>query len=167
MKVEDTLTTLCRHHLWANLQLLECCAGLNPEQLDATMVGAYGSIIDTLQHIVLSEQSYFTRIRTGKRYDRSQHPPKLTMAEMEASLRETGKGLIEYAPKIKPEDVVEVDWDGIPRATPKTILLSQALFHAAEHREQIKSILTQIGVEPPDLQGWEYFDKNFEFERMT
>lgn len=167
MKFEDSLTTLCRHHLWANLQLLKCCAGLNREQLDATMVGAFGSIYVTLVHITNSERSYFSRISTGKRYDRPENAAPMTLAEMEVSLRETGTGLIEWAPKIKPQDVVEVDWDGVPRATPKTILLSQALFHAAEHREQIKSILTQSGVEPPDLQGWEYFDRNFEFEKMS
>jgi hypothetical protein len=54
-----------------------------------------------------------------------------------------------------------VDWEGTPRDVPKTILVTQALFHAAEHREQIKTIMTQIGVEPPDLQGWEFFDANY------
>jgi uncharacterized damage-inducible protein DinB len=48
----DTLTTLFRHHLWANLRLFERCAGLTNEQLDAPVVGTYGSIRDTLQHIV-------------------------------------------------------------------------------------------------------------------
>jgi uncharacterized damage-inducible protein DinB len=166
MKLEDTLTTLFKHHRWANLQLLECCAGLTPEQLDTTMVGAFGSIGVTLEHITSSEKSYFSRISTGKRYDRPENAAPMTMAEMEASLRETGTGLIEWASKLKADDIVEVDWEGTPRATPKNILLTQALFHAAEHREQIKTMLTQMGVEPPDLQGWEYFDRNYEFQPM-
>ena len=77
------------------------------------------------------------------------------------SVRETGIGLIEWAPKLKDDDMAEVDWDGTPRLVPRTILLTQALFHAAEHREQVKAIMTQIGVEPPDLQGWEFFDANY------
>ena len=40
MKPTDTLTTLFSHNLWANLRLLERCAGLTTEQLDATIVGA-------------------------------------------------------------------------------------------------------------------------------
>ena len=166
MKVEDTLMTLFRHHLWANLQLLERCAELTREQLDTTMVGAYGSIYVTLQHITTSEKSYFSRISTGKRYDRPANQPPMTLAEMADSLQATGTGLIEWAPKLKADDMVEVDWEGTPRATPKTILLTQALQHAAEHREQIKTMLTQISVEPPDLQGWEFFDKNYEFQGM-
>ena len=158
MKSADTLTTLYSHHLWANLSLFERCASLTPEQLDATIAGAYGSIIVTMQHIVTSEQSYFSRISTGQDYRRPANLPPMTMNEMMESLRKTGAGLIEWAPKVQPDDTVVVDWEGTPRDVPKTILLTQVINHATEHREQIKAILTQIGIEPPDLQGWEYFD---------
>ena len=39
MNPTDTLTTLYRHNRWANLRLLERCAGLSDEQLDATLLG--------------------------------------------------------------------------------------------------------------------------------
>jgi uncharacterized damage-inducible protein DinB len=42
---------------------------------------------------------------------------------------------------------------------PKTILLTQAINHATEHRAQIMAILTQLGIQPPDLDGWSYFDE--------
>ena len=158
MKSADTLTKLYSHHLWANLSLFERCASLTPEQLDATIASAYGSIIVTMQHIVTSEQSYFSRISTGQDYRRPANLPPMTMNEMMESLRKTGAGLIEWAPKVQPDDTVVVDWEGTPRDVPKTILLTQVINHATEHREQIKAILTQIGIEPPDLQGWEYFD---------
>lgn len=159
MKPTDTLTTLISHHLWSNLRLLERCADLTPDQLNATMMGAYGSIYVTLQHIVTSEQSYFSRISTGKRYDRPENAPAMLFSDMIEATRATGAGLIEWAPKLQANDMVEVDWEGTPRPVPKTILLTQALNHATEHREQIKAIMTQIGVEPPDLQAWEYFDE--------
>ncbi|MCA0457478.1 MAG: DinB family protein [Chloroflexi bacterium] len=165
MKTTDTLTTLFTHHRWSNLRLLESCANLTDEQLQATMVGAFSTIIETWRHIATSEQSYFSRISTGKRYDRPADLPPMTLAEVTASLRETGDGLIEWAGKVQPDERVVIDWEGTPRLVPKTILLSQVLNHAGEHREQIKSIMTQIGVEPPDLQAWEYFDQNYEWER--
>lgn len=153
-----TLETLFGHHLWANLLLFECCADLTPEQLQATIPGAFGTIAVTLEHIVTSEQSYFSRISTGKRLERAERAP-LTMTEMLDSLRTTGAGLIEWAPKVGPDDTVKIDWeDGSTRDVPKAILLTQIINHATEHREQIKAILTEIGIEPPDLQGWEYFD---------
>jgi uncharacterized damage-inducible protein DinB len=154
----DTLTTLFSHHLWANLCLFERCATLTPEQLEATIPGAYGSIFDTMQHIVTSEQSYFSRVSTGQPLRRPADAPPLSMAEMIDSLRTTGTGLIEWAPKVKANDTVQVDWEGTPRDVPKAVILTQIINHATEHREQIKAILTQLGIEPPDLQGWEYFD---------
>jgi hypothetical protein len=44
MKPTDTLTTIFSHNLWANLGLLEGCAGLTSEQLAVTIVGVYGSM---------------------------------------------------------------------------------------------------------------------------
>jgi uncharacterized damage-inducible protein DinB len=159
MKPADTLTTLFRHHLWANLRLLERCAELTSDQLDATIFGTFGSIRDTLQHIVTAEQSYFSRISTGQRYDRPAEAPPLTLAEMVESVRTTGLGLIEWAPRVQAGDTVQIDWKGTPRDVPKSIILTQVINHATEHRAQIMTMLTQVGIEPPDLQSWVYFDE--------
>lgn len=157
-----TLTTLFSHHLWTNLKLFERCQALDRTQLEAARPGAYGTIFETMQHIVTAEQSYFSRISTGQRKSRPQDAPPMTMAEMLDSLRTTGAGLIEWALKVQGDDTVGVDWDGTPRDLPKTILLTQAINHATEHREQIKAILTEIGIEPPSLDGWTYFDERDE-----
>jgi uncharacterized damage-inducible protein DinB len=158
MNNSDTLTILFSHHLWANLSLLEICSGLSDEQLGASIPGTYGSIRDTLQHIVTAEKSYFSRISTGQIYRWPKGALPLTIAEMIESARTTGAGLIEWAPRVQAGDQVEIDWDGMPRDVPKTILLTQAINHASEHRAQIMAILTQIGIQPPELDGWTYFD---------
>ena len=159
MNTTDTLTTLFRHNRWANERILERCAGLTDEQLDATIVGAFGSIRDTLQHIVTAERSYFSRISTGQPYRRPEDAPPLTIAEMTESVRTSGSGLIEWAPKVQAGDTVQVNWEGAPRDVPKTILLTQAINHATEHRAQIMAILTQLGIQPPELDSWSYFDE--------
>lgn len=154
----DTLTTLFNHNLWANLQLLEVCTQLSDEQLDSTLDGTYGSIRDTFQHIAVAERSYFSRISTGQPYRHPKDAPPMTLAEMRESLRLSGEGFVEWAAKIKADETVNVNWDGEPRDVPKTILLTQAINHATEHRTQIMTILTQLGIQPPDLDGWTYFD---------
>ncbi len=159
MKPTDTLATLFNHNLWANLRLLERCAALSSKQLNASISGAYGSIRDTLQHIVTSEQSYFSRICTGQRYDRPEDAAPLTLAEMVESARTTGSGLIEWAPKVQAGDTVQLDWKGTPRDVPKTIILTQVINHATEHRAQVMTILTQLGIQPPELDSWTYFDE--------
>ena len=36
------------------------------------------------------------------------------------------------------------------------VVMVQAINHATEHREQIKSMLSALGVTPPDIDGWSY-----------
>jgi uncharacterized damage-inducible protein DinB len=159
MKPTDALTTLFRHNLWANLRLLEQCTELSTKQLNATITGTFGSIRETLQHIVYAEQSYFARISTGEPPFRPEDAPPLTLAEMVESVRMTGVGFIEWAPKIQANDSVMLNWDGQPREVPKTTILTQVINHATEHRAQIMAILTQIGIQPPSLDSWSYFDE--------
>lgn len=135
--MSDPLATIFRHNLWANLRLIDCCAALTSEQLNATLAGTFGTIRDTLEHIVTSEQSYFSRISTGQRYPRPDDAPPLgALEEMLALARTTGSGLIEWAPKVQAGDTVEVDWDGTPRDVPKSIILAQVINHATEHRSR-------------------------------
>lgn len=168
MKPTDTLTTLFSHNLWANLRLLERCAELTGEQLDATISGTFGSIHDTLQHIVTAERSYFSRISTGQPRRRPEGAPPLTMAEMVESVRTTGSGLIDWAPTVQADETVQVAWeDGAKRDVPKAIILTQVINHATEHRAQIMAIMTQLGIQPPDLDGWTYFDESTNPERSA
>lgn len=159
MKPTDALTNLFSHHMWANLRLLEQCAELTDEQLSAAISGAYGSIHDTLQHITRAEQSYFSRISTGQPHRRPEGERPFTFEEMAEVLRTTGTGLIDWAPKVQADDTVKIDWDGTPRDVPKSVILTQVINHATEHRAQIMAILTQVGIEPPDLSSWSYFEE--------
>ncbi len=152
----DTLTTFFSHNLWANLQLLDICADLSDEQFDSTLDGIFGSIRETWQHIARAERAYFSRVSTGKLFQWENDGP-ITLAEIGESLRYSGEGFIKWAPKVKADDTVEINWDGEARDVPKTILLTQAINHATEHRSQIMTILTQLGIQPPDLDGWTYF----------
>ncbi len=159
MNFNDTITDLYSHNLWANLKLLAVCAALTEAQLDSKIIGAYGSIRETFEHITFGELGYLARISTGTRYIRAENAPPLTMAEMQASLEKTGTGFIEWAPKVQATDTVQIDWDGTPRDLPKTVLLTQVINHATEHRAQIMVMLTQLGIEPPELDSWAYFDE--------
>src|SRR3954471_20154401 len=59
---ESVLTTLFAHNVWANLKLLDFCQRLSDEQLEATAIGGFGSIHNTLRHIVGAEVSYVERV---------------------------------------------------------------------------------------------------------
>lgn len=124
MKPADAVTTLFRHNQWANLRLLERCAELTEEQLDAGISGTYGSIRDTLRHIVTAERWYFSGVSTGELQDDPNEPA--TIAEMAEMARNSGAGFIEWAPKVKAEDITfEVNADGTRWEVPTTIILTR------------------------------------------
>jgi uncharacterized damage-inducible protein DinB len=159
MRESDTITTLFRHHLWANVSLFEVCAVLSDEQLEAKIAGTYGSIRDMMQHIAYAERNYLHRIQTGQRFPRDENAPKPNVVELCEAIRKSGEEFIEAAPKVKPQDAVTIQWrDGKTRSVPCSILVTQAINHATEHRAQIMTTLTHLGVEPPDIDGWAYFD---------
>ena len=159
MRTMDTLTTIFTHNLWANIKLIDACADLDIEELNTPVIGTYGAIYDTFLHIARAEQSYFSRIRTGLLYQPPESAEVMTMAEIKESLHETGKSLIKWAQKIQADDKVLIDWDGTPCDVPKVILLNQVINHATEHRSQIMVIMTQLGVKPPSLDSWTFFEE--------
>lgn len=157
MNDHEIISTLFRHNLWANTRLFEACAKLTEDQLNHKILGTYGSIHDTLAHIARSEAGYLHRIKTGQPLHRDAGAPVPAIADLFASVRESGQALVDVAPSVAADDSVTIDWEGSPRAVPCVILLTQAINHATEHRSQIMATLTQIGIEPPSLDGWTYF----------
>jgi uncharacterized damage-inducible protein DinB len=74
---------------------------------------------------------------------------------LEESLRLSGEGLLALAHGAqKPFDARLTTRDGY--YTEPWVVMLQVINHATEHREQIKSMLSALGVTPPDIDGWEY-----------
>jgi uncharacterized damage-inducible protein DinB len=50
--------------------------------------------------------------------------------------------------------------DGSESHAPAGIRLAQALHHGTDHRSQICTALTNLGIEPPAIDVWDYADKD-------
>lgn len=161
------ITKLFAHHRWANLKLLNFCERLTDEQLDSAVVGGFGSIRSTLPHIFGAEISYVTRVN-GKRPPqplvRGEFP---TFALMKEVAQWTGNELLQLALTARTESMVQESFpeDGVIDEYPLTTLLTQAISHATEHRSQIATIITQLGLEPPDMSVWAYMVEMGDFRQ--
>jgi uncharacterized damage-inducible protein DinB len=51
------------HHVWATIQVLDACAALDGAQAATAMPGRYGSIIDTMRHLVGGDVFYLDVLR--------------------------------------------------------------------------------------------------------
>jgi|SRR5579863_3906735 len=159
------LTHFFQQNLWANLRLLDECANLTDAQLDATLDGTYGSIRVTLMHIFAGEESYVQHF-TGRRPEpalRTSNPfPGFDALCKRARLN--GESLIALAGQWEEGDVLHIPEEGEIFDIPAIIVFIQAINHATDHRSQIATILSQQGIEFPELSGWGYFDAMSESE---
>jgi hypothetical protein len=55
-------------------------------------------------------------------------------------------------------DVVEIGDTGWEFHAPTGIRLAQVLQHGTDHRSQMCTVLTSLGVTPPDIDVWDYAD---------
>jgi uncharacterized damage-inducible protein DinB len=154
----SVLHTLFAHNTWANLKLLDFCAHLTDTQLDATAIGGFGSIRDTLQHIISAEVGYVERVN-GKLpatpLPSDQFPG---FAALKDAARWAGDELLQLALSAREDTLIR-------QRPPRHIfqyrlasLIVQGITHSTEHRTHIAVIITQLGMEPPDLSGWQYME---------
>jgi uncharacterized damage-inducible protein DinB len=150
---EKFLEKLFEHNNWANQKIIEACYSLSAEQLDAEPQSATrGTIRRTLLHLVHSQLGYLSLLTmpVDKRLDVA---PAFT--ELQESARRSGEGLLALAQgQQKPFASQLATKDGF--YTEPWVVMLQVINHATEHREQIKSMLTFLGITPPDIDGWDY-----------
>ena len=158
------LTTLFAHNGWANLKLLNFCEQLSDAHLDATAIGCFGSIRDTLWHIVGAEVSYVYRVN-GKL------PPQPVsrgvfpgFAVMKDVAHWTNNELLQLTLSARHDTMVTESEGADHVAYPLASLIMQAINHATEHRAQIATIITQLDLEPPDMSGWKYMEESGVFK---
>ena len=151
---EGILAKLFEHNNWANLRIIQACSALSDGQLDAEPQSATkGSIRLTLIHLVASQQGYLSLL-TLPVEARLHAPP--AFADLAKSASISGEELLALArnePSRDPPTQLRTT-DGY--FVEPWVVMVQAISHATEHREQLSSMLTALGVTPPDLDGWAY-----------
>lgn len=155
--MHTTLVDLFQHNKWANLQLLEACAGLAEDQWQAAAEGTYGAVVDTLLHLLAAEERYVTlltgRVPADPIHEKKGFPGFAVLRE---HARLSGDALIAVAQDDPYDQILKGQFGDEPYEMRAVVPLVQAIHHAAEHRTQIMTILGQIGAPQPDLSGWAY-----------
>ena len=149
---ENILAKLFEHNNWANIQIIQACTTLGDERLDAEPQSAtQGSIRSTLIHLTGGQAGYLALL-TQPVEERVRVSP--TFAEWLDSITKSGEGLLALARDEKSLDARLQTRDDY-YVEPWVVIL-QVINHATEHREQVKSMLSALGVTPPEIDGWDY-----------
>jgi uncharacterized damage-inducible protein DinB len=151
--MNETLLELYRHKTWATLRLIEHCQGLADVHLDASIPGTYGTIRDTLRHLVAAEENYYFRL-TGERLSEPLAEGPAPLDELADRIRRLGPRweLLAQDVEAPGREVTVGDGWRMIGAVP----MAQAIHHADDHRTHVLSILGARGLEAPDLDVWTY-----------
>jgi len=144
-----------RHHVWATIRLLDACADLDDAQLATTVPGTYGSIIETLRHLVDGDVFYLNILRGGEPapFDKDASDIPTLRAVIEAD-DAVWQRIVAGNPD--PDTVVvEYEDSGYETHAPLGIRLAQALYHGTDHRSQVCTALTTLAIEPPAIEAWD------------
>ena len=142
------------HHAWATLRLIDACLPLTQEQLDAVLPGTYGSILATIRHLVGADASYLSLLSGGR--VEAIDDEQMSLAELRAVAEGMGPAWGEFLAGDLDPDVVVIRHrdDGSESLAPLGIRVAQALHHGSDHRSQVCTALTSLGIEPPEIDVW-------------
>jgi uncharacterized damage-inducible protein DinB len=153
--MNGALLELYRHKTWATLCLITYCQALDETHLDATIPGTYGTIRDTLQHLVGADESYFATL-TGEHVSEPIPDGPVRLDDLAERIRRLGPRWEALAedPEAQSREITTQDGWRVPGAVP----MAQAIHHADDHRSHILSILGARGVQVPGLDFGEDLD---------
>jgi uncharacterized damage-inducible protein DinB len=145
-----------RHHVWATLRLIDTCLTLSPEQLETAAPGTYGTILATMRHTVGADSWYLNLLSGGRVAGIDEE--QMDLRELRDAMEGYGAAWTSILADDPDPDVVVVRHrdDGSQSLAPMGIRLVQAIHHGTDHRSQICTTLTTLGVEPPEIDVWDF-----------
>ena len=153
---ESTLVELIRYNNWANAQVLAACQELTADQLAAAAPGAYGTIHATLGHIIHAEANYIGRMTGNRPLPPFKWEDAPSVADLSAFAEHVADALLDAAHRIPPTQIVHEEEDGLFIDYQARHLFMQAINHGIEHRTNITTILSGLGLAAPEVDGWGY-----------
>ena len=144
------------HHVWATGLVLDACAGLDDEQLATNVPGTYGTILDTIRHLVGADRWYLHTLTEGavaEIDEAAMGVPEL--AAVMADGRAAWQAVLARDPDPDAQ-LVLVRADGSRSHATWGVRLAQAVHHGTDHRSQVCTALTTLGLEPPAIDLWDW-----------
>jgi uncharacterized damage-inducible protein DinB len=144
------------HHAWATIRLIDACLPLTADQLATTVPGTYGTILATVRHLVGGDAGYLFVLTDGRVADVDESTMSLDdLRTAEVTFGAAWAALVAQDLDAD-ETLIRLHDDGSKSLAPVGIRLAQALHHGSDHRSQVCTALTSLGIEPPAIDVWDF-----------
>jgi uncharacterized damage-inducible protein DinB len=155
MTVKD-LERMYDYGYWANRKFFAVAAQLTPEQLTQSVAGSYGSVRNTLVHMMSAEWGWFDRCGCG--YPRGaalkgdDYPTLQSIVDAWSIVEGHVRGFLSTLHDADLDRAIEF---ANPRGEKRSMLLGALLQHAANHgvhhRGQVALLLRALGCAPGNV----------------
>jgi uncharacterized damage-inducible protein DinB len=145
------------HHVWATSRLIDACIDLTVAELQTSVPGTRGPMLETVRHIVSSDTFDLFVLTRDSAFDSAEDT--LTLAQARVAIARNGVGWAEYiARSLDPDELVhEIDTtDGYQRWAPVGFRLAGVLNHGSDHRSQVCTALSALGLKPPRIDVFDF-----------
>jgi len=146
------IKALYEHLRWADDRVLGAAATLTPEQFTRNLGSSFGSVRDTLVHVVSAEWIWLSRWKRATpqaMWDAKDFPD---LASVRDRWEELQRELAEFVARQTPESLAVVcpykNTKGEALAYPLWQLMIHMPNHATYHRGQVTTLLRQLGAQP-------------------
>jgi uncharacterized damage-inducible protein DinB len=148
----NDLERLYDYSYWANRKLLQVASQLTPEQFTQTVAGSYGSIRNTLVHVLSAEWGWLDRCG-GHERGPALRPEDYPTVESLVEVWKSVEGYVrEFLSKLSDEDLARTVEFMNPRGEKRSGILGPLLQHGAihgvHHRGQVALLLRSLGYTP-------------------
>jgi len=150
MHVSD-FERLFDYNYWANRRLFDVVSQLTPDEFTQTVAGSYGSIRNTLVHVMSAEWGWLDRCGgppRGPKLNPENFPTVQSVLELWTSVESNMRAFLGTLSDADLARDIEFSLGGPPKSMALGDLLHHAAVHAAHHRGQVALLLRELGRTP-------------------
>jgi uncharacterized damage-inducible protein DinB len=146
---------------WANGRLLAVVSQLTPEQFTRAVAGSYGSIRNTLVHILSAEAGWLDRCGGPARGPRLNPDDFPTIESVTEAWRRLETQLRSFLSSLKDDDLARTAEFEMPLGEKRSMtvgaLMQHAANHGVHHRGQVALLLRMLGHAPGNVDLLIYY----------
>jgi len=160
--MKSNFIMLANYNAWANERLYEAAAALSEEELNADRGAFFGSMLGTLNHLLVADRIWVCRFVGDKNEPRDLNAIQHTiLAELRAARKQEDQRIVEYIASLDDqslEGTIKYRTTRTPTDMEQHLapLLINFFNHQTHHRGQAHCILTGLKGDAPSLDLFVY-----------